>query len=868
MRRDGRIVAVAVLLAAAALVAWLLLRGDDHANPAAPSSTTSPATADDGASPANSARKPAADARAAAAASVADADAPIPPPVDLDAVDRDRDLHGVVVRKDGTPVAGAQVVAVLHPWRRAGGLSLDAWKDAAAGPGTRSASDGTFALRLRRGTRAELRVVADGFSATRTKEHLAGERVRIVLEAGVRLRVAVVDETNRVVPGVTLSIRDDEKTTDADGVAVFDGLPPSSRLSVDLVSSGWGDIGIREFATGERPVSEEKLVLTKGRTLRGRVVDAESAAPIAKAHVGMNWTGEHAVETDADGRYVLPGWMGVNVREISCRARGFAREEERVGAREEIDFRLKRGFELAGRVVGAAGRPVAGARVEVIASTMISGEQRTSFGDATTDADGRFRVDSLDPAMGHVVVATADGLGKSRTPLAAPGFAKEVDIGDVVLATGRVLAGRFVDADGKPQPGRGIVLDGPKADFGAGFEGNDYGAQEDLRTDDLGRFAFADLVPGEYVVRTEYDGSVQCETTATLPPDRDVLDVVLRMAPSTAIEVRVVDDDGAPIADADVMAICDSPDPPTIAPTDAKGVAHLQIPWDAATLQVDPPYGVTRRFVGCDSVQWKKGDAVKPFVLREGAAVQGVLVDAQGKPVPAAKLRVEQDGEEPRWRETDDSGRFDLVFPKGAKVRLVYDGTSQGKETGLLGAVDCSAPQAGVAIHAAPIETDRVLVIKATTPTGEPVAGAIVDVRGYGWNEPRTATTGADGIARLEALPARALSVSCRATADLACSASSSVTPAGQTIVVALRRGVVLRGVVSGPDGSPATAGITVWRGDEEVGTVLAGADGKFELRVPDVEGGLSWSAHGDDGRASGDIEAPPAEGLKITLAK
>src|SRR5688572_21537423 len=47
----------------------------------------------------------------------ASADADVPDPVDLDAVDRDLDVHGVVVDGDSNPIADAAVLAVRRPWR-------------------------------------------------------------------------------------------------------------------------------------------------------------------------------------------------------------------------------------------------------------------------------------------------------------------------------------------------------------------------------------------------------------------------------------------------------------------------------------------------------------------------------------------------------------------------------------------------------------------------------------------------------------------------------------------------------------------------------------------------------------------------------
>jgi protocatechuate 3,4-dioxygenase beta subunit len=664
-------------------------------------------------------------------------------------------------------------------------------------------------------------------------------------------------------------------TTDAEGVADFDGLPAATKFRVRLLSFDWAELGIREFETGEGPVCEERLVLKKGRTLTGRVTDDETGAGIAKARIGLNWTCERPVESDAEGRYVLPGWSGVNILSVVAIADGYAREEAEVGALDAIDFRLRRGFEATGRVVDGAGKPVAGALVAFVASVFDreTRKQTTSLGDATADADGRFRVGGLDPRMGHVVIVTAEGLGRARVPLEAPGAAKPVDVGDVALRPGRLLAGRFVDAEGKPLPDRWIVLAGPKSDFGPAFEGNDYGASEDLRTDDLGRFAFADVAPGAYVVRTEWDGSLECRTEVAVTADRDVLDAELRLAPTTTVEIRVVDEKGGPVQGADVMAAPaseeDSDAYPVSARTDAQGLAQLRVPWNAATLQVDSPYGVTRRYLSGGVVEWKKGDAVKPFVLREGAALQGAVVDPEGKPVARAQLRVEVSGGPWRWRDADDSGRFDLTFEKGAKVRLVFDGNVDGVENGLSGAVDCSAPQTGVVLQTSKIETDRTLLVKATSPSGGPVSGAVVAVSGFRWNSPRTATTDADGVASFDALPARALSVGARGTDAWARSAFVEATPAGQQVVVVLRKGRAMHGEVVDAEGKPAKARVSVRVGDELVGETTSDADGKFALLVPvEVVGPTGVAASGDAGY--GETELPPdgAADVKVTLRK
>ncbi len=126
------------------------------------------------------------------------------PSVDLDTVDTDRDLHGTVVEKDGPPIAGAELVVVRYPGRRTTTLDMDRFYLALEGERTRSAGDGTFSVRLRRGDSVSLRVRADGFAPMELPYLQAGERVKVEMVPGVTLVVTSLDEEKRPVPDVEI----------------------------------------------------------------------------------------------------------------------------------------------------------------------------------------------------------------------------------------------------------------------------------------------------------------------------------------------------------------------------------------------------------------------------------------------------------------------------------------------------------------------------------------------------------------------------------------------------------------------------------------------------------------------------------------
>ncbi len=115
----------------------------------------------------------------------------LPSPVDLAAADRDLDLFGIVVNDAGVPVPGALVESFSYPWCRTNVPDVETYSHVEAGPSTRTATDGTFSLRLTRGDSVDLRVTASGYAVTVRPMCLAGEQVRILLGAPASLEVVV-----------------------------------------------------------------------------------------------------------------------------------------------------------------------------------------------------------------------------------------------------------------------------------------------------------------------------------------------------------------------------------------------------------------------------------------------------------------------------------------------------------------------------------------------------------------------------------------------------------------------------------------------------------------------------------------------------
>ena len=271
------------------------------------------------------------------------------PPVDLSRVDLDRDVHGVVADSDGVPIAGAELVFVTYPWRRISTLSR---RDAVSGPSTVSASDGSFALRLRRGRLGNLRARAKGYAPVEITSVQAGERVDVELAPGVVVVVRTVDEGRRPVAGTTVRLHSlaakfgeyrsfrVEGTTDQRGEVSFENLPAKGKVRLETEPV---ELGHPRYDLPESGSDVLEVVLPSGWTVTGHVIDARTTQPIAGARVGMGSSRFRETTTDDLGRYVLEGWTGRGYHTIWVDADGYGQASETAGDREVVDFALQPG---------------------------------------------------------------------------------------------------------------------------------------------------------------------------------------------------------------------------------------------------------------------------------------------------------------------------------------------------------------------------------------------------------------------------------------------------------------------------------------------------------------------------------------------
>lgn len=275
-----------------------------------------------------------------------------------------------------------------------------------------------------------------------------------------------------------------------------------------------------------------ELALEPAFPVAGRVIDADTGAPVAGAEVAL-WTfaERDTVVTGADGSFLHPRFparapaqqivahaagYGVAVRYLRIDANGAWKISARTAEEESVrgtgtpwvELELVRELRVSGRVMDERGVPIAGARVSAegffhALASVATRDRR----EGTSDADGRFELFGLRSDIGHSLLAEAPGRAAELRELAAG--LERVDAGELVLARETVLAGAVIDPAGLPLSGVEVVLRSasaelPPAEHGAlDVAARIQGRERRVRTTSEGTFVFEHLVSGPVTLTVE-----------------------------------------------------------------------------------------------------------------------------------------------------------------------------------------------------------------------------------------------------------------------------------------------------------------------------------------------------------------------------
>ncbi len=275
--------------------------------------------------------------------------------------------------------------------------------------------------------------------------------------------------------------------------------------------------------------------------IRGRVIAADTGAPLARAQVRVlprPGTSEGTAMTDAAGRYELlvrpgrytvqaskPAYMSLSYGQRRAFEQGTFVEARAGGALDDVSFTLPRGAVVTGTVFEPFGEPAVGVGVRVLRYEYADGGWRlagTGRGfPTTTDDRGIFRVFGLPPGSYYVEASPSTffsrrgSAAREYAPTFYPGTTSieaaqlvDVDIGEevtidfplttVLTAT---VSGHVVDEYGRPVtnvPSVSLIREGPSGARGSRSSGR-------LEAD--GRFVINAVAPGRYIAYATETGA-------------------------------------------------------------------------------------------------------------------------------------------------------------------------------------------------------------------------------------------------------------------------------------------------------------------------------------------------------------------------
>lgn len=420
------------------------------------------------------------------------------------------------------------------------------------------------------------------------------------------------------------------------------------------------------------------LTLSPARTLAGRVVD-KGGAPLGG--VVLTVTGRNAAFrldraasralSDAGGRFLLRGLAPAPSYELAASRTGYRAVRTTVAAGGEVRLVLERARSAHGVVIDARKRPLAGVEVTVRPSPAGTGPDGAAT--VLTDGQGRFEVLAL-PADRVDLEARRQGFAPTFVPgvAVAPGPGP-ADLGTLTLLSGVRIEGRVADTAGRPLAGAGAWLtEGGRAQAGTLRQ-----REPDVKTDEAGRFAVADLTRGRIVnVLVAREGYVPSWVAGVEAPTTRPLAVVLE--PASRLRGRVEDASGEPVPEANVRLRPAPPPPGTVGlvPRRSENTADVQAGDDGTFLFAEVAPGAVTLEASAEGLV--PSDPVEVRVLPNGEIQDVVLVlgrgadvggwiTAGGEPVAGARVRIDL-----VQAESDAEGRYRLAgVPPGAKTLVL-----------------------------------------------------------------------------------------------------------------------------------------------------------------------------------------------------
>jgi protocatechuate 3,4-dioxygenase beta subunit len=769
-------------------------------------------------------------------------------------------LRGRVTGPGGEPLADVPVaVAETGPLFAAQSLAameLPAW--------TRSDAEGRFSVQVnpvphllsfRKPGHAPRTVdVADPASA--------GE-ITVVLDPAAALSGRVVRADGRGLAAASLSLQDFGTPPAAVAGGVTD---EEGRFTLaDLAAGAYElkiahDDGISATRQVQAPAADLRVELAPSGTVRGRVVDAATRAPVAafQVHLTRQPRPGRAADDFADGRseeieaadgtFVVEG-LPPGAATLYVRAEGYRmRTIENVAVTGDadapaIDVALEPGVAIKGRVT-ADGAALADAQV----SGGVQGGHEDSG--ATSDENGDYELKGLPAGEVTLRVSKQGYQSARRTVDARPGTRV-----DIALSRGLTLSGVVVADEA------GVA----KARVGA-YSGTLDADAQSATTDDAGRFTLTGLSPGRYTVTASAEGKGQARLEdvdiATAGQVRLVIDRQNRAVLTGTVVGAGGGGEGQPSIV--VVYVNDSEGRTAYAMADASGAFRIEdAPAGHVTAVAAEMAGPVRRSTPPRELTLAPGSETATVLeFKEDAVITGTVTRA-GAPVPNASVDFRiASGVQGASAPTDREGRYRIGLAAG-EYRVHVAGERVSFQTELVvkesASFDIDVTGGGL----------RGRVVDAATQAPLPDVEVSLWLAGKSDTPAHTATTTAEGA--FEALELREGSYRLLTSRKGYGQQVREIEVArGGSVDVRLElqpaEGVTVT-VTDARDGRPLSAIVVVRDADRRiVANRHSGADDKGAVTIPLADGPylLSTSATGY-GTATQPV-ASPSRGLSIGL--
>ena len=582
------------------------------------------------------------------------------------------------------------------------------------------------------GDRTELATL-EGDEASEGEAPTGGLTLRVVdpedgpIE-GLDVRIEATDLTRDIPFGMGLSDEEPaiyaQMPSNGNGEVELLGVPTGEDLTLVLSGDYWVErrIQLASLRAGESrdlgQLSIARGVLLTGRVLGEAGVGVEgakinlaertgSAMPAGVMFPGMDGGLQRNVETDADGRFRMPGLPPKEYTVRSTRVGQVAAETDLVlslsNPDHRVELRMADGGWITGVVRAEDGTPLPDAKIALIPARGFAmyqwDSERILEEGVAVNEDGSFRLTGVPEDNSHRVVAAAEGYARDNSDRVVPGM--KVELG---LAPSVTLAGVVLDAAGQPVAEASITAS-PTGDTSG--RNRDFLRQSDTVSDEEGRFSFDELSAGTYNLAVSSPAGEMREENVEVSSDSP--EVELRLPSGESVIVRVANADGQAIENARVnIERSINTGGLELLP----GQRRVSVAVDSSGEIVNFGAGASRtgrtdeagmiRFVGLAAGDYvltidKEGySKTKQMVTRSGDDEQLVIVelprssslrvlavDAIGNPIPGANLELERVDAEPKDSQSKVSdawglAEFTSLVPGEYTLREIASGASRG----------------------------------------------------------------------------------------------------------------------------------------------------------------------------------------------